>query len=142
MFRYMEEVTKPKKSLNMGFIAFLGLMLGVLTAFIVSPSINYHSGYYDEGKVANGLFQSMQTSAAIYVAQQRVPPKSFADFVTANHTASTAYTLSLANVLPRISQPLKIPKKEHAKMQINFKDGGTAIYYINGTDISATFTGF
>lgn len=92
--------------------------------------------------VANGLLQTLHTSAAIYVAQQRVPPEEFDDFVVATGTASGASTVSLQNVQPQLQNV----NMSGTTMTLTFKKSGAltpvANYYLNGSDVTAEYQDF
>lgn len=118
-------------------LAIVIAIIGILAAVAVPKFINI-TGKAQES-VAQSLLQSLQSSAAIYVAQQRVPPTQFSDFVVASGAASSTHTLTLENVKGQLngnSATIADP------LVLNFTSGGTATYYLNGTDVTAAFTGF
>lgn len=115
-------------------LAIVIAIIGILAAVAVPRFQNLTS--QAEDSVARSLLQSLQSSAAIYVAQQRVPPVIFSDFVATSGAASGAMTLTLQNVLPQLSGVVGDGTDD---MTLTFTGGGTAEYFLNGTDVTATF---
>lgn len=88
--------------------------------------------------IANSIEQSLQTAAAIYVAQQRKPPKKFSDFVILKGHAYGQYTMTFNNINAQISEPSEQKDLDTNKLEIDFKNSHVkATYYLNGTDVKA-----
>lgn len=123
-------------------ISFLaGIGIAGILCFMVNSS--YRPSRLPDSSIAEGLLQSLQTSAAIYVAMQRVPPKSFSDFVTTDNITNTAYTLTINNITKRLINTPKIPTNKKDPLVLKMKSSSAiAKYYMKGTDITATFEGF
>lgn len=118
-------------------LAIVIAIIGILAATAVPKFTNLTNRAQET--VAQSMLQSLQTSAAIYVAVQRVPPSTFSDFVVASGGATGQNILTLENVRGQltggtatISNPLVL----------KFTNGGTATYYLMGTDVTATYAGF
>lgn len=119
-------------------LAIVIAIIGILAAVAVPRFQNLTS--QAEDSVARSLLQSLQSSAAIYVAQQRVPPVIFTDFITGSGQANGAMTLTLENVQAQIGGAYVVPGAD--QMALTFTGGGVATYFLNGTDVTATFVGF
>jgi prepilin-type N-terminal cleavage/methylation domain-containing protein len=122
-------------------LAIVIAIIGILAAVAV-PRFTNLTGAAQE-TVAKSLLQSMQSSAAIYVAQQRVPPINFGDFVVSSGTASGQQTITLSNLTsganPQVSGVAGLASSQ---MTLTFSNGGTGAYFLTGTDVTATFAGF
>lgn len=118
-------------------LAIVIAIIGILAAVAV-PRFSDLTKSAEES-VAKSVLQSMQSSTAIYVAQQRMPPTQFAHFMAASGDAAGGQTLTLANVTDRLSAAATLAG---AKATLNFKGGGTAVYYLNGSDVTAIYSGF
>ena len=115
-------------------LAIVIAIIGILAAVAVPKYLDLTKKA--EESVAKSLLQSLQSAAAIYVAQQRSAPSVFNNYVTAIGTASGAYTLTLDNIN---ATPADLAT---TAMTETFFSGGVATYYLNGTDVTADFTGF
>lgn len=116
-------------------------IIGIISIFIIYIFfVNINSrgtgGCRTEEKIEKSLLQSLQSSTAIYVAQQRVPPEVFSDFLVTSGEATEAATITLANAQDRIK---KIENIDSTEMVINFTKGIKATYYLDGTDVTATY---
>src|SRR3989339_350881 len=81
---------KPKpKSIFEKIINIIGLLILSFILSFIMLSILYSPMYrhssYNGPLEYSSLHQSLQSAAAIYVAQQRVMPEKFSDFVTPNY---------------------------------------------------------
>lgn len=115
-------------------LAIVIAIIGILAAVAVPRFSNLTN--QAEETVAKSLLQSLQSSTAIYVAQQRVPPVNFDDFIVTSGEASGAATLSLANVTDRVTN---IGGEGSTAMSLTFQGTGTATFYLNGTDVTAMY---
>ena len=88
---------------------------------------------------AQSLLQSLQSAAAIYVAQQRVPPSEFADYVASGGTATGAMTLTLENISDQLSAAPVYAAGPPATLTLSYSNGD-ATYYLNGTDVTAAYS--
>ncbi|MEW5819261.1 MAG: prepilin-type N-terminal cleavage/methylation domain-containing protein [Cyanobacteriota bacterium] len=85
------------------------------------------------------LLQNLQTSAALYVAETKMVPQQFSDFVSEGAVASPK-TISIksmtdstyvVNILP--------PGLNTTTITVNLISGDSVSYFLNGTDITAEF---
>jgi prepilin-type N-terminal cleavage/methylation domain-containing protein len=122
-------------------LAIVIAIIGILAAVAV-PRFTNLTGAAQE-TVAKSLLQSLQSSAAIYVAQQRVPPVNFQDFVVTAGAATGQQTITLSNLTsgasPQVSGVAGIASSQ---MSLTFSNGGTAVYYLTGTDVTAIYNAF
>lgn len=86
--------------------------------------------------LAKSLLQSMQSSTAIYFAQQRVPPDKFSDFLQKSGEVTGSSTLTLEYIKDKIT---KIEDTSATQTSITFEGSVKATYYLNGTDVTAEY---
>lgn len=115
-------------------LAIVIAIIGILAAVAVPKFTDLTS--QAERSVASSLLQSLQSAAAIYVAQERRPPTIFTDFVTPTGSAAAPMTLTLENI-----DAAAAPTFAATSLTVPFT-GGTAVYILSGTDVTATYTGF
>lgn len=133
----IEEQSKPKfkTSLVKNIVHFILLWLLILGSgsFFIFNLGSGGCGYSDES-LSRSLHQSLQSAAAIYVAQQRTAPIVFSDFVVSDGVASEPVTLSLDNV------DATAENLDTKEMKLTFESGDVAIYHLENTiDVSLTF---
>ena len=115
-------------------LAIVIAIIGILAAVAVPRFTNLTNTAQET--VAKSLLQSLQSAVAIYVAQQRVPPVAFADYVTSSGPAATHYTLTLENINNQLAAA---PTFAASQLSLKFNNGGTATYVLTGSDVTATF---
>lgn len=115
-------------------LAIVIAIIGILAAVAVPKFTDLTS--QAERSVASSLLQSLQSAAAIYVAQERRPPVNFTDYVTISGPTTGAATLTLENI-----DASAVPTIATTTLTVPFT-GGTALYYLNGTDVTAVYNGF
>ena len=116
-------------------LAIVIAIIGILAAVAVPKFTDLTT--QAERSVASSLLQSLQSAAAIYVAQERRPPSVFSHFVTGSGAADAPMTLSLEN----IDTTAAVVVGATTTLTVPFT-GGTAVYYLNGTDVTAVYNGF
>ena len=129
---------RRQKGFTLIELAIVIAIIGILAAVAV-PRFSDLAGSAEQA-VAESVLSSLQSSAAIYVAEQRQIPTQFADFVVAQGQPVAPQTMTLENVVgqlqggaaPAIADPLVL----------TFKSGGVATYTLNGTEVTATYAGF
>ena len=111
------------------------LLIGILAAILIPQMAKSDYNQVNE-TVAKSLLQSLQSSAAIYVAQQRLLPEKFSDYVVIKGYAQEPYTLTLDNVSDLINEPDDQSDLNGNSFDIIFKDGYEGTYYLKGTDVT------
>jgi hypothetical protein len=126
-----------KRSVTVLTLVGLVIIISVIGIVILIQPKSLACGGNSQEVVAKSLLQSLQSSVAIYKAQQHVPPKQFADFVTNTGAATGKYTLTLHNIQNQLSAKKGLHSKQ---LTLTFTKKGKATYYLNGTDVTATFS--
>lgn len=132
--------TKTPKKNNDTVSNLLLLMIAFIFSILLlsTPRSNSSSCGTTNDMIAQSLLQSLQSAAAIYVAQQRTTPQTFSNFVVSDGPATRFYTLSLENI--DASTKIFNDKKLTITMEPRYNDDNKlkAIYYLNGTEITTT----
>lgn len=121
-------------------LAIVIAIIGILAAVAVPRFANLTSSA--EQSVAESVLQSLQSSAAIYVAEQRQVPGAFSNFVVATGPASAGKTMSLQAVTPQLNGGASGASVGTGTLALTFKGGGKATYYLDNTDVTAAYSGF
>jgi prepilin-type N-terminal cleavage/methylation domain-containing protein len=127
---------------NSGFslleLAIVIAMIGILAAVAIPKWVNMTNNA--QGTVARSLFKSLQTSVAVYVVQQKVPATTFNNFITVSGAATPPYVVTLDGILPQLTGgSAGVAGLNTTQMSLSFTNGGTASYYLNGTDVTASY---
>lgn len=140
----MEKPKKRETILETMFKVFLVLLVVSINSLILmaffSQKNRSHCSFYPPGSEAKSVRQSLESSVAIYVAQQRTKPETFSDFVVADGEATGGTTLSLAKVQGCLLKPQK--SIQGNEFTLHFRDNTKATYYLDGTDVTVTYEGF
>jgi prepilin-type N-terminal cleavage/methylation domain-containing protein len=118
-------------------LAIVIAIIGILAAVAVPRFSNLSKDV--EKALLEQYLQSLQSAAAIYLAEQGKAPVQFSDYVTSGN-AQTPYTLTTKMLQDSHNfQSITPADMGSSQIQIDMKTGASAVYYINGTDVTAIF---
>lgn len=118
-------------------LAIVIAIIGILAAAAVPKFADISRNA--ESSIASDFLSSLQTSAALYVAQEYVTPVFFSDFVTPNPIAYP-YTISTDGMVSGPSVTSIVPAAYNSnQMAVTFSRYGLVTYYLNGSDVTAAF---
>lgn len=122
-------------------LAIVIAIIGILAAVAVPRFTNLTQSA--QSTIASSLLQTLQSSAALYVAQQKIPPTQFDDFVVLSGPVTGSKVMTLEKVS---TQTTSITGINSGTLTIQFKPSGSttpqAVYYLQGTDVTSVLTGF
>jgi prepilin-type N-terminal cleavage/methylation domain-containing protein len=117
-------------------LAIVIAIIGILASVAVPRFVNLTKDV--EQAALEQFMQSLKTSAAIYVAEQRNSPQVFSDFVTTGN-AQPPYTLT-TSLLEDSANFVSInpPDLNGTQLTVTMKSGAVINYFLNGTEVTAT----
>ncbi|MGD9580748.1 MAG: type IV pilin protein [Vampirovibrionia bacterium] len=114
-------------------IAIIGILAAVAVPRFSSLSRNAESA------IASDFLAQLQTSAALYVAQEGASPQRFNHFMTSS-VATPPYTISTRTLLAGPSVTAFNPADYSSnQLIVTFSEYGNVTYYLNGSDVTAAF---
>jgi hypothetical protein len=120
-----------------------GFVLAFFVGFILFTGYLYFStdrndvpSGCSQTSVAKGILYYLKKNSTIYIAQQKTPPTKFSDFVVTSGPMTGAMTMTLEDIR---GQTTDIKGNLTKTMTLTFNGGGTATYYLNGTEITGNY---
>lgn len=131
-----QEVSNKAKKSNIKTFIYLIIALVISCIIIVYTTDSHPCSLTEKASsfVAQSVLQSLQSGAAIYVAQEKITPDVFSDFTISKGEISRPATITLENV------DCTVEGLKTKEMKLSFEPRNEATYYLNGTDITASFS--
>lgn len=118
-------------------LAIVIALVGIMTAVAVPKFMDMSRDAEIAG--CEEFFKGLQTSTAIYLMKEKVPPTKFSDFLTSGDVVGS-YVLSTRPMLNSGHISSFAPADySSTNMTVTTKSGAVINYYISGTSVTATF---
>ncbi|MEW5821750.1 MAG: hypothetical protein AB1782_16265 [Cyanobacteriota bacterium] len=123
-------------------LIFMVIIIGIVASIAIPAFISKSTKPQQviirtDESTARSILQSLQSSAAIYVAQQRDVPEKFSDFLILDGATSGSQVMTLSHIRSQFSKPDSEYDLDSNVFEMDFYSGLKATYYLKGTDVTA-----